>query len=394
MRHYDFIVIGAGVIGASVAFHLSKLGARNVLVVEQSQIGGGTTAHSSGILRTHYSVPENVQLAQESWAVFNDFAGYLGDDEASAGLVKCGYLIVAPEGDKHDALAATVAAQQARNIEVRLLDRQEGEALLPIADLHDAALIAYEPEAGFADPYLVATGFARAARRAGVTMLEGATVQKLLLQGSRVAGIETSKGQFSSGTVISTQGIWSGQLEQWLGVPTWVVPERHIVLALEGAQPYTPAMPVFKDLASTGMLYCRSYGRSQMLVSEGLAGQVLAEPDTGQGDVSLDVVVGIGEQVARRFPLFSEAGLASSWSGVYDVTPDWNPVLGRLAGLDGLVFGYGFSGHGFKLSPAVGRALARDALGMPADVPLEPYSLARFSQGRLLTGRYGVGAVS
>ncbi len=108
----------------------------------------------------------------------------------------------------------------------------------------------------------------------------------------------------------------------------------------------------------------------------------------------MDFVAGIGEQVAQRFPSFGEAGLASSWTGVYDVTPDWNPVLGPLPELPGLVVGYGFSGHGFKLAPAVGRVLAQAALGLPTDVPLAPYALARFSEGRLLTGRYGRGAVS
>jgi glycine/D-amino acid oxidase-like deaminating enzyme len=115
------------------------------------------------------------------------------------------------------------------------------------------------------------------------------------------------------------------------------------------------------------MLYCRSYGGSQMLVSEGTVGETLAAPDNEQGDISMDYVVDIGAQVAERFPAYEAAGLASQWTGVYDVTPDWNPVLGRVPGLEGLIVGYGFSGHGFKLSPAVGRVLAQEALGLPTD---------------------------
>jgi sarcosine oxidase subunit beta len=153
-------------------------------------------------------------------------------------------------------------------------------------------------------------------------------------------------------------------------------------------------MPVFKDLGSEGMLYCRSYGGTQMLVSEGVAGEVLPAPDNEQGDVSLDLIASIGAQAAERFPSFETAGLASSWTGVYDVTPDWNPVLGRLPGIGGLVVGYGFSGHGFKLSPAVGRVLAQEALGITPDISLAPYALERFAAGRPLRGLYGVGAVS
>jgi sarcosine oxidase subunit beta len=127
-------------------------------------------------------------------------------------------------------------------------------------------------------------------------------------------------------------------------------------------------MPVYKDLGSPGMLYCRSYGGTQMLVSEGTAGEALAVPDAEQGDVPIDHVAEVGAQVAARFPSFESAGLASAWTGVYDVTPDWNPVLGRV--------------------------LAQEALGLPTDVPLEPYALGRFRAGRLLRGRYGSGAVS
>ncbi len=394
MTQYDVIVIGAGVVGASVAFHLAALGAKRVLVLDRSQVGAGTTAQSSGILRTHYSVPENVELARRSWQVFERFAQVLDDDEASAGLVKCGYLIAAPEGAKLAPLRDSLAAQKAMDIPLQLLSAEEATQRLPICRFDDAALIGFEPEAGFADAYLVATGFARAARRRGVRIIEGVEVHALLREQGRVVGVETSQGRFDAPSVVSAQNIWAGDIERWTGIDTPVRAERHTVLALEGPQPYSFAMPVYKDLGSPGMLYCRSYGGNQMLVSEGITGQTLEAPDNEQGEVSMDYVVEIGAQVAERFPSYETAGLASSWTGVYDVTPDWNPVLGRLPDVPGLIVAYGFSGHGFKLSPAVGRVLAQEALGLPTDVSLAPYAHERFRAGRLLTGRYGSGAVS
>ncbi|ACB32436.1 FAD dependent oxidoreductase [Leptothrix cholodnii SP-6] len=394
MQSFDAIVIGAGVIGSSVAYHLARLGAQKVLVLDRLQIGSGTSTQSSGILRTHYSVIENVELAKRSWSVFNDFAGYLGDEEMSAGLVKCGYLICSPDGPKLAPLRAALEGQRSMGIEVQLIDAAAAREMLPIAHFDDAALIGYEPEAGFADAYLVATGFARAARRLGVKIMEGVNVERLLMDGGRVVGVETSQGTFLSPTVISTQNIWAGDIERWTGVPTPVKAERHAVLALEGPEAYSFKMPVFKDLGSPGMLYCRSYGGNQMLVSEGTVGETLAQPDNEQGDISMDYVVEVGAQVAERFPSFGEAGLASSWTGVYDVTPDWNPVLGRLPDVPGLIVGYGFSGHGFKLSPGVGRVLAQEALGLPTDVSLAPYAHERFRSGHLLSGKYGLGAVS
>ncbi len=395
MSHYDFVVIGAGVIGASVAHHLAAIGAKSVLVLERGTIGAGTTSQSSGLLRTHYSVRQNVELARSSWWAFNNFAEYVGDDEASCGLVKCGYMICAPEGDKLDPLRASLDAQRDMGIEVQLLGRDEARERLPIASFDDAALIGYEPEAGFADAYLVATSFARSARRRGVKIIEGATVTGVIREGRRVVGVETSAGNFSCGTLISTQNIWTPELAGWIGVSLPVKPERHTVLALEcdeGA--YTFKMPAFKDLGSPGMLYFRSYGGSQMLVSEGVVGETLNAPETEQGDISLDYVAEVGAQVAERFPAYETAGLASSWTGVYDVTPDWNPVLGKVGDVEGLVVGFGFSGHGFKLSPGIGKLLAQHALGQPTDVSLAPYALDRFSTGALLVGKYGSGAVS
>lgn len=394
MNAYDAIVIGAGVIGTSTAFHLAQLGARNVLVIDRKTVGEGTTSQSSGILRTHYSVRENVELAQLSWQAFNNFAQYVEDDEASCGLVKCGYMIWAPEGDKLEPLRASLQAQETQGIPLSYLDAAQARELLPIAQFDDAALISFEPEAGFADAYLVATSFARAARRRGVTVKEGVSVERLLMENGRVTGVQTSAGTFHAKVVVSTQNIWTPELAAWTGVALPVRAERHTVLALEGPQAYTFKMPVFKDLASSGMLYGRSYGGTQMLVSEGVVGDTLDVPDTEQGDVSLDAVAEIGAQVAERFPSFETAGLATSWTGVYDVTPDWNPVLGKLPGIEGLVVGFGFSGHGFKLSPAVGRILAQEALGLPTDVALAPYALERFASGRLLVGKYGSGAVS
>ena len=391
---YDVIVFGAGVIGSSVAFHLAQLGAGRVLVLDRTQVGAGTTSQSSGILRTHYSVIENVELALTSWQVFKNFAAYLGDEEASAGLVKCDYLIASPAGPKLEALRSALQGQRRKGITVQELDAARASSLLPIARFDDAALIGFEPEAGFADAYLTATGFARAARRRGVKIIESVEVQLLLHTQGRVRGVETSKGTFTSPVVVSTQNIWARDIERWTGIASPVNAERHTVLALQGPEPYTYQMPVYKDLGSAGMLYCRSYGGTQMLVSEGTAGLTLPAPDNEQGDVSMDHVVEVGAQVAERFPSFETAGLASSWTGVYDVTPDWNPVLGRLPDMQGLVVGYGFSGHGFKLSPGVGRVLAQEALGLQTDVPLAPYALERFRSGALLTGRYGVGAVS
>jgi sarcosine oxidase subunit beta len=161
MTHYESIVIGGGVIGVSIAYHLARLGQRRVLLLDRGRLGEGTTARSSCILRTHYTVPENVLLAQAAWRVYEDFAGYLDDREADCGLVRCGYLIAAPPGEK----SAALDAQRGFGIRAETVDAPMACRLLPIALFGEEELIGYEPDAGFADAYLVTSAFARNARR-------------------------------------------------------------------------------------------------------------------------------------------------------------------------------------------------------------------------------------
>jgi len=395
MEKFDIVVIGGGVIGISIAYHLARFGCRRVLLLERGQLGSGTTAQSSCILRTHYSVPENVVLAKAALAVFNDFPAYLDDPEAESGYNRCGMMLVAGDGPRASALRETLAVERGLGIDARELTVAEARRIHPLVQFDDIAAIGWEPEAGFADAYLTLHAFARAARKLGVTLREGIAVTGLTRRANgRVVGVETSAGTVAAGLVISAQNIWSQEVTAWTGIALPLTLSRHTVFTLEAPAPYPRDLPILKDLKSPGKLYMRSYGGRQLLVGDGNEGEEIATADIEQADVPLDYVAEIGEQVAHRMPVFATAGLAASWTGVYDVTPDWNPVLGTLPGVGGLQVAYGFSGHGFKLSPIVGRMVAQGALGLAPDFPLEPYSLSRFSGGRLLQGRYGAGAVS
>lgn len=391
---YDLVVLGAGVVGCSVAFHAARLGAGHVLLLDRAGIAEGTTSQSSSILRTHYSVPENVELARRSYAAFADFAAYVDDSEATSGFTRCGYLIVAADDARGAAVRASLAQQRALGIAASEIDARQARELLPLLDTDGLAVFGHEPDAGYADAYLVASGFANAARRLGVEIRTGVAATTLLTTGSRVTGVRMDDGsEIAAGCVVSALNVWSSALLAPLGITIPLIAERHEVVAFEAPQPYLPSYPVLKDMASPAMLYARCYGRTQLLASKGLAGTP-TDADERQADVPLDLVAELGEQVATRLPVFAEAGLASSWTGLYDVTPDWNPVLGAVPGWDGLQVAFGFSGHGFKLAPTVGKVLAQTALGLAPDVSIAPYRLERFVQGEILMGRYGVGAVS
>lgn len=390
---FDAIVIGGGVIGASVLFQLTQLGCRRPLLLERGEVAGGMTAHSSGIVRTHYSVPINVRVARASLAMLQDFAALLDDPGADAGLVRSGYLIVAPPGPNSDAVRASVAMQVGHGVDARLLDRAQALEKHPWLMLDDIDAIGFEAEAGFADPYLVTTGFVRAARRAGATVRSNAAVTGLLRDGSRVVGVETANGPVHAPVVLSAVNVWSRVATAWAGVDIPFGITAHHVFTLAADAPYTPDLPVVKDLASAAKIYTRPSG-GHLLVGGGHEGHTTDDPDAAEVEADMDAMIDEAAQAAERMPAFAEGRLIRSWSGLYDTTPDWNPVLGAVPGIDGLQVAFGFSGHGFKLSPMIGRMLAQSMLGLPTDLPIEPYRMTRYAEGEPLVGSYGTGAVS
>jgi glycine/D-amino acid oxidase-like deaminating enzyme len=390
---FDAIVIGGGVVGTSVLFQLSRMGCR-ALLVERDDIAGGTTAYSSGIVRTHYSVASNVEIARASLSMFENFRALLDDDpEADAGLVKSGYLIVAPPGASSDAVRASIAMQRRLGIEAALLDRAEALEKHSWLHLDDIDAIGFEADAGFADPYLVATGFARAAKRLGATIRVRTDVTGLIRSGERVIGVQTRGGDISAPVVLSAVNVWSRTAAGWAGFDIPMTISAHQIFTLKAAETYGSDLPIVKDLASSSKLYMRPTSGT-LMVGNGLSGETTTDPDMGQVAGDADMLLDEAVEAAHRLPAFAEGQLMRSWSGLYDATPDWNPVLGAIPGIEGLSVAFGFSGHGFKLSPMIGRMLAQSMLGETPDLPIEPYRITRFAEGALLMGAYGIGAVS
>jgi len=390
---FDVLIVGGGVIGVSTLYQLTALGCRNVALVDRGDLATGATARSSGIVRTHYSVPINVEVARASLRMFEAFPNLLDDPEADCGLVKSGYLIVAPPGRDSNAVRESIAMQRGLGVEASLIDRSEALERHPWLALEGIDAIGYEAEAGFADPYLVTNAFARAARRNGATIRLDTAVSGFLKDGSRVHGVMTNKGAIYAGTTISAMGIWSGTLKRWTGLDVPLALNAHSVFTLAAARPYESHLPVLKDLASPARLYMRPMS-GNLLVGAGNDGSPAEDPDNPEIAVDMDGIVEEAAQAAHRLPAFSEGRLVRSWSGIYDTTPDWNPVIGPVPGIDGLQVAFGFSGHGFKLSPMIGRMLAQSALGLATDIPIRPYRITRFVENEPLIGRYGPGAVS
>ncbi|MCY4478673.1 MAG: FAD-binding oxidoreductase [Rhodospirillales bacterium] len=390
---FDVVVVGGGLVGASTAFHLAARSDLTVALVERGRICSGGTASSCAIVRTHYSVPSNVALTVESLKIFDNFSSYLDDPEAECGFVRSGYLILAEEGTTSGKLIANMRMQQ-EFAETRAISHGEALELHPLLDLTGIGAVGYEPHSGYADPYLTTSGFERAARRRGVTVMTDLQVERLRTNGMRVTGIETKRGAIDAGCVVCAIGPWTRMLTDSLGIETHLEVSRHTVLTLGTGDAYGRLLPVVKDLSTENKMYFRPATGGVVLVGTGDYGDPIVDPDTMSEALDDDFVLLQGSQIARRMSSFADAGLVDSWVGAYDITPDWNPVLGAPKDWEQLVLAYGFSGHGFKLAPAVGKILAQTVLGEASDVDIAAYHHGRFDDGALLTGTYGIGSIS
>ncbi|MEE8534989.1 MAG: FAD-binding oxidoreductase [Kiloniellales bacterium] len=391
---YDMLVVGAGVVGASAAYHLARLGGAKVGVVDRGAVCSGGTAKSCAIVRSHYSIASNTELTLASLEMFRDFPTYLGDPEVESGFVNSGYIIVAGEGDFAERLKGNLEMQAGVGAETFVIDKAEARRLHPDLRLDDAAVIGYEPNSGYADPYLTTTGFIKAARNLGAEVKTDCPALGLVMEGGRVTGVRTPDGDIEAGHVLLAVGPWTGSLVHGLGFELPLEVSRHVVLTFQGAKPYGKTLPVVKDLTTANKMYFRPASGGVVLVGTGDHGDPVASADEMDETAPESLVLLQGRQLARRVAGFDDAALTASWIGPYDITPDWNPVLGPVPGVDGLTVAYGFSGHGFKLAPAVGKALAQSILGEAPVVPLGPYRPGRFAEGALMQGAYGIGSIS
>lgn len=390
---YEAIVIGGGLVGASTLFHLADLGCSKTLLLERDAVASGGTGKSCAIVRTHYSVTSNTELAVRSLAMFRDLRATLDDPEAESSFVNTGYLILAKEGETAEHLVENLSLQRAHGANTEEISVERALELHPLLDLSDVAAVGYEPDSGYADPHLTTSSFARAAARRGAELRTNTPVKEIIVDGGEVRGVRTSSEDIYADSVICIVGPWTGDLVSPLGIDVPITNYRHTVLTLKSTRPYGRDLPIVKDLTVENKMYFRPESGT-ILVGTGDYGVPVDDPDDMDGQPDEDLVILQARQIAHRVPSFEDAQIVESWFGPYDITPDWNPVIDAAPGVDGLHLAFGFSGHGFKLAPMVGRALAQSVLGQPRDVDLSPYRLSRFAEGDLLTGVYGSGSIS
>jgi sarcosine oxidase subunit beta len=377
-RTADVVVIGGGVHGASVAYHLARRGARGVVLLERKFLASGPTGRSSALVRRFYAMDFLTRTANGSAEVFRHWAERVGGGDA--GFRQVGVLWLAGP-DRAEYLRANVLRARELGANVVALAPAEVRALVPAMSVEDVACGAYEAESGYADAAMTTNAFATRAGELGVRVVQYVPVDAILTAGDRVTGVRTAAGEIRAPAVVVCAGLWADRLLALLGIHVPVAPTRHQMCFFRRPPDLGPH-PAVLDRPQAA--YMRP--ETGNLTIHGLfAYDEIVDPDHYNEGADPGEVLRNAELIAQRFPAMEHGLSMGGYSGVYDNTPDHEPVLGAVPERPGLFVDFGWSGHGFKHAPAVGDVLARVVLeGHAPGWDLQPFRWSRFRDDALL----------
>jgi sarcosine oxidase subunit beta len=381
-----YLVVGGGLEGLAIAWSLADRGETDILVVERDTLCSGMTGKSSAVVRCHYGTASLAAMAWYGIEMFECAPQLFGDD---MGFRQCGYVVGVGDADV-DALKANIAMQQELGIDVDFLGDDAVADLWPGINTDDFAAFAYEPRGGRGEAYTTGMAFAAAARRLGVRIRQSTPVASLLARADgSVYAVQLADGsEIHADTVILATGPWAPALGATVGVDIPVQAQRAQVVLVDQGRP-TPTVPVLSDLV--GLQYiCREPNAELLVGNSDHSAPEFVDPDDYPNRADASAIERVITKLTHRLPQMPDPRITTTYGGCYDVTPDYNPIIGR-APVDGLFLATGFSGHGFKISPAVGRLVADLLTDGTTDLPgvtAGDFRYARFAEGDLLRSRH------
>ncbi len=375
----DVVIIGAGIVGASIAYQLTSAGARSVVVLErETSQGKGSTGKSMGGVRAQFSTPVNIQMSLFSIPFFSDFEQTMGHP---SGYRAQGYLFVATAERHLDYLRSNYQRQVAAGLKTAsLVTRETIVEMVPQLRSDDIIGGSFCSTDGFVDPYSVMTGFTLRAVDQGATLIRDARVMGISRDAKGVASVETTQGSIATRTVVNAAGAWSAEVAKMAGIDLPVEPLRRMLVPTESFKQVAHTVPMVVDM-STGFHF-RPEGLGLLLAWN--------DPEEKPGfNTNFDrgFIEKILTRAVDRVPVFEnlEVNPSRAWAGLYEMTPDHHPILGAAPGVPGLYFANGFSGHGVMHSPATGKILSDLILKDSTDlIDARLLDYARFAEGRLI----------
>ena len=367
------MIIGGGVMGLSTAYHLARAGVTDVVLVEQGELGSGSTCKAAGGVRAQFSDRVNIELGARSLRTFETFKESF-DQEID--LHQVGYLFLLEHSDHVEAFEKNIALQNELGVPSRIIDVAEAKALSPLISTDGLLAAAYSPTDGHCTPESVVSGYAGAARRAGASIVRNCAVTGIESDGSAITRVMTEKGAIATDTVICAAGAWSRGLGAMVGVDLPVEPLRRQILTTAPMPGLDPDTPFTIDFATSFYFHGEGEG---LLVG-------MSDPHETPGfrlTESDAWLAGLGEAIERRAPAISDVGLCAGWAGLYEMTPDHNALVGEAEGVSRFLYATGFSGHGFLMGPAIGEVMRDLYLGRTPVVDVSPLTADRFAGSEL-----------
>lgn len=379
MRAADVVIIGGGIVGSSVAYHLTEAGCRNIVVLErEAHQGKGSTGKSMGGVRAQFSMPISIQMSLYSISFFSRFDEVMG---YPGGYRPQGYLFVATDPKHMAYLRENYTKQVAAGLKtVQLLTPDDVRRIAPEIRSDDVIGGSFCSTDGFVDPHSVMMGFMQKAEERGVELLRETEVIGIQTDAQGISGVETSRGTIASRVVVNAAGAWAGKVAALAGVDLPVEPLRRMLVPTEPFDRVAHTSPMVVDM-STGFHY-RPEGRGLLLAWN--------DPEEMPGFKTNFDPAFIEKVLTRgvdRLPVLEEAEVnpKRAWAGLYEMTPDHHPVIGQVQAMPGLYLANGFSGHGVMHSPATGKIVADLITAGCSDMVEMPLlAVERFAAGRLL----------
>ena len=369
-RTADIVIIGAGAVGASIAYHLARRGARDVVVLEREMVGSGSTSKAAGGIRVQFGTRVEIEFSLRSIDFFKRF-----DDEMG---VPCdyrqeGYLILLFDEADLARYRKNAAFQTSLGADVRIITPGEARAIVPELNVDDVLAAAWGPMDGHASPNDVVQAYAARARERGVRILEGTPATAIELEGDRVTAVLTPDGRIETPLVVNAAGPQAPLVARMVGLEVPVDPRRRHIFVTDEFSGVRHPMPLVIDRKSG--FYCRSE-QGQVLMSAGDVGT------TTEFSASVDWSM-LGETVdkaVRRIPALEGASIRHAWAGLRPLTPDEHAILDWAPDLRGLYLAVGFCGHGFQHSPATGQVVSEILTGAPPSIDVTDLALSRFAR--------------
>ena len=372
-RAASTVIIGGGVVGCSIAYHLARRGQPDVVVLERETVGSGTTSKAAGGIRVQFPSETEIRFSLESIQVFERFREEFGVDP---GYRRIGYLYLLSEEHHLRGFEKRIALQRTMGADVRVLTPADAQQLVPALRVDDLIAAVWGPEDGMAGPAEVTNGFARRARELGAKIVEGVPVTALERSNGRITGVKTPRGAIATPVVVNAAGPAAAHVGRLAGLELPVHPRRRHIFFTEPYPEIPGPVPLTSDVTS-GFYFRKEM--DQVLLSPGDVEDIGEDLNVPIDWGKVDELV---QKAIHRLPIIEHARIAGGWAGLRPLTPDDHAIIGWAPGVDGLFLAVGFGGHGFQHSPATGRYVAEWLLDGKPSLDLALFAPDRFTRSR------------